>query len=255
MTLATRNLTIKLGGKPVVDNTTLSFGRGKVTAILGPNGAGKTSLIRALAGLIVPASGAVSLDAAPLPPLIERARRIGYLPQTAMPAWNVTVRELVGLGRLPHRSRFVAPTDKDAAAIRAALAATDTAHLSEQTVDTLSGGERARVSIARVLAGEPDWIIADEPLANLDPPHQRDLLLLLRAAAQQGAGVIVVLHQLNAAARVADDVVIMRQGCVIAHGDAVQALNPDTLDRAFDMRFDFVMHEGATIITPSERTI
>jgi iron complex transport system ATP-binding protein len=250
MTLSTHDLSIDLGGKRVVDDVSLTFQRGRVTAILGPNGAGKTSLIRALAGLIAPSQGTMSLNGKPLPPLAERARHIGYLPQNGQPAWNVSARELVNLGRLPHRASFTASTASDDAAVEAALVATDTVDLAERTIDTLSGGEKARVKMARVLAGEPDWIIADEPLANLDPPHVRDLLALLRAAAASGKGVIVVLHQLNAAARVADDVVILRQGKVIAQGEADKALTPDTLKAAFDMDFEIAAATSGLVIRP-----
>jgi iron complex transport system ATP-binding protein len=241
MTITTRSLSVTLGKTRVVDGATLTLQRGRVTAVLGPNGAGKTSLIRALAGLI-PFDGTISLDTVPLATLSpnERARRIGYLPQNGTPAWNVTVRELVSLGRLPYRSTLSAPTAGDDVAIDAALAATDTANLASRTVGTLSGGERARVTMARVLAGKADWIIADEPLANLDPPHQRDLLRLLRAAAEAGDGVIVVLHQLNAAMRVADDIVLMKRGAIIANGAKADVMTSACLRQAFDMGFTMV---------------
>jgi iron complex transport system ATP-binding protein len=244
MTLAAHNLTLRLGTKDVVQEASVSFTPGKVAAILGPNGAGKTSLIRALVGLIAPISGLVTLNDRPLPPAAERARRIGYLPQNGVPAWNVTVRELVGLGRLPQRARFTGPNDADEAAIEAAMTATDTTQLADRSVDTLSGGELARVKMARVFAGEPEWIVADEPLANLDPPHQRDMLALLRRAADSGTGVIAVLHQLNAATRVADHVLLLSKGIVIANGDTRDILTPSHLKQAFDADFDVVDHDA-----------
>jgi iron complex transport system ATP-binding protein len=250
MTLALDDVTVKLGGATVVDALSMTFARGKVTAILGPNGAGKTSLIRALSGLVFPAKGRVLLDDLPLPSLEERARRIGYLPQNGQPSWNVSARELVGLGRLPHRSRLSASTPLDDGAIESAMIATDTLHLADRTIDTLSGGERARVKMARVLAGEPDWILADEPLANLDPPHVRDLLILFRGAAASGKGVIVVLHQLNAAARMADDILLMKGGRAIAQGAAKDALTPQTLEAAFEMAFDVQLAGSSRAILP-----
>ncbi len=250
MTLTVRDLTLKLGGRPVVQGANLSFERGRVTALLGPNGAGKTSLIRSLVGLLEPANGVVTLGGKALPPMAQRARQIGYLPQNGSPAWNITVRELVALGRMPHRGRLSAPTQTDEDAVAAALAATDTGRLADRTVDTLSGGERARASLARVLAGQPDWIIADEPLANLDPPHQRDVLNLLRAIAAQGTGIVVVLHQLNAAARVADDIVLMKDGQIVGNGPSRSTLTPETLSATFGMDFALFDHEGATHIAP-----
>jgi iron complex transport system ATP-binding protein len=250
VTLAVRDLTLKRGAKRVVSAATLAFAQGRISAVLGPNGAGKTSLIQGLTGLLHPTSGEVTLDGVPLPPLAERARRIGYLPQNGSPAWNITVRELVSLGRLPHRARLSAPTQIDDDAIDAALTATDTAHLEKRTVGTLSGGERARASLARVLAGQPDWIIADEPLANLDPPHQRDVLNLLRDIAAQGTGVVVVLHQLNAASRVADDVVLMKDGQITSSGPTRSTLTPEALKIVFGMDFALIDHNGMTLIAP-----
>lgn len=246
------DLSIALGGRTVVDGVTLDFAPGRVTAIIGPNGAGKTSLIRALAGLLRPVGGTITLDGADIAGLsvAERARRIGYLPQNGTPAWNVTARELVGLGRFPYRSAFAAPSPQDDAAIDAAMIATDTVSLAERTVDHISGGERARVKIARVLAGTPDWILADEPLANLDPPHQRDILSLFHASAAAGTGVIVVLHQLNAAARVADDVVMVRDGRIIAAGSRSDTLDAVALQETFGMAFRIMRESGQTIILP-----
>ncbi len=245
-------LCVDLGRRRVVDGLSLSFQHGRVTAIIGANGAGKTSLLRALTGLVVPAAGNIMLDGTPLAmlPLTERARRIGYLPQNGQPAWAMTVRELVELGRLPHRGRFAALSPKDHAAVARALDDADIADLADRAVDALSGGERARAKFARVLAGETDWIFADEPLASLDPPHQRDVLHLLRAAADAGKGVIVVLHQLSAAARVADDVLVLRNGKCLAFGAREEVLTPATLHAAFGMEMDVISHEGRCLIEP-----
>jgi len=250
--IRTENLSVDLGRRRVLDAVTLDLQRGRVTAILGANGAGKTSLLRAIAGLVKPSAGQMilvgqSLAALSLP---ERARRIGYLPQNGQPAWALTVRELVALGRLPHRSPFAALSPGDDAAIDAAMAQTDVAGLADRTVDTLSGGEKARAKFARVLAAETDWVLADEPLANLDPPHQQDVLRLMRAAADAGKGVLVVLHQLDAAARVADDLLILKDGRAIAFGPCAEVLTPATLEAAFDMPLDVITHQGRVAILP-----
>jgi iron complex transport system ATP-binding protein len=246
------HLSVTRGKKLVLSDISADFARGRVTAIIGPNGAGKSTLIRALAGLLLPSHGTIGLDDQPLTavPLAERARRIGYLPQDSQPSWAITVRDLVSLGRMPHRSLFAAPNGKDEAAIQRALADTETLELAERTVDTLSGGECARAKIARVLAGDPDWILADEPLANLDPPHQRDLLRLLKQSAAAGKGVIVILHQLSAAARVADDILILRNGDVVSQGPCLETLTPHNLERSFGMAFDRVAYEGGFAIVP-----
>jgi iron complex transport system ATP-binding protein len=250
--IRTENLSVDLGRRRVLDAVTLDLQRGRVTAILGANGAGKTSLLRAIAGLVKPSAGQIILDGQSLAALSlpERARRIGYLPQNGQPAWALSVRELVALGRLPHRSPFAALSPSDDAAIDAAMAQTDVAGLADRTVDTLSGGEKARAKFARVLAAETDWILADEPLANLDPPHQQDVLRLMRAAADAGKGVLVVLHQLDAAARVADDLLILKDGHAIAFGPCAEVLTSATLEAAFDMPLDVITHQGRVAILP-----
>lgn len=218
------NLSLALGGTRILDNVSAQFAPGRVTAVLGPNGAGKSSLLACLAGLRTPDTGVVRLDGVRRADLArgDLARRIGFLPQTADVHWDVDVATLVAFGRFPHRGRW-GENAADRAAITAAMAATDVTAFASRIVNTLSGGERSRVLLARVLAGTPDWLLADEPLASLDPAHQIDVLDCLRAVAARGAGVVVVLHDLNQAARVADDILLMRGGRIVAQGapDAV----------------------------------
>lgn len=237
MALTLTDVTVMLGGRRALDGVIARFAPGRITVVLGPNGAGKSTLLRAAAGL-VPAAG-TTLDGADVSMLAprERARRIGYLPQSPTVEWDVTARELVALGRAPHRAPFAGESDADRAAIDRALAATDTARFADRGVLSLSGGERARVLLARVLAGEPEWLLADEPLASLDPAHQLDLLDRLRAAADDGAGVVIVLHDLTQAARVADDLIVLDQGRI-----AATALDEEVIARVFGVAVD---HAGA----------
>lgn len=234
MSLVTRDLSLRLGDALALDRIDAAFARGRVTAILGPNGAGKSSLLTCLAGLHRPSSGTVELDGAAFGQLDRRdvARRIGYLAQTPDVHWDIDVATLISLGRFPHRGRL-GSSDADRAAIADAMAATDTVDLARRVVNSLSGGERGRALLARVLAGTPDWLLADEPLASLDPAHQLDVLDCLRAVAGRGAGVVIVLHDLNQASRVADDVMLMRQGRVIAHGPREEVLTPERVAEAF----------------------
>jgi iron complex transport system ATP-binding protein len=157
---------------------------------------------------------------------------------------------MVALGRIPHVGRFAAPTAHDDAAVETAMADSDILHLADRRVDSLSGGERARAKFARILAGESDWILADEPLANLDPPHQRDTLRLLKQAAQSGKGVVVVLHQLNAAARLADDLLLLKQGRTFGFGPCSEVLTQEALMATFDMDMEIVNLDGRTAILP-----
>lgn len=250
-------LTIDLAGRRVLDGVSLDLPKGQVTVILGPNGAGKSTLLRAMAGLLPPNSGTITLDGAPLAalPLRDRAKRIGYLPQNGAPAWAVTVRDLVALGRLPHRAPWAAASPADAHAVEAALMATDLLALADRTVDSLSGGERARATFARVLAGENDWICADEPLASLDPPHQHDVLRLLRRAADSGKAVVVVLHQLMAAAALADQIILLKQGRVLCAGPKNAMLTAENLSQAFDMPMAVHKIAGQTAILPHAPTL
>jgi iron complex transport system ATP-binding protein len=252
MTLRGDQLSLTLGQQSALITVSAEIKPGRVTAVLGPNGAGKSSLARVLAGLVAPQSGHVTLNGLPLSAIAaaERARKIGYLAQNGDPAWHVTARDLVSLGRHPHRHRFAALSSQDNSAIDAAMVATDTLHLAERTVDAVSGGERARIQMARVLATGPQWIIVDEPLANLDPPHQRDMLALLKSAAQAGAGVMMIVHQINAAARVADDIILMREGRVIASGAADTTLTATNLELAFGIGFDLIKNGDARIFMP-----
>ena len=234
MSLAAENLSLRRGGTQILDGIDARFAPGRITAILGPNGAGKSTLLACLAGLAIPDTGGVTLNGVPRARLNARdlARQIGFLPQTADVHWDVDVATLVELGRFPHRGRWGA-VEADRAAVAAAMAATNVTALASRTVNTLSGGERSRALLARVLAGTPDWLLADEPLASLDPAHQLDVLACLRDIAARGAGVIVVLHDLNQAARVADDILLMRGGRLVAQGSPEAVLTPELIARTY----------------------
>jgi len=219
--LTAENLTLTRAGKPVVERLSAALAPGTITAIVGPNGAGKSSLLAGLAGLLEPAEGRAALDGQALAALNPqtRAQAIGYLPQAPDIAWDVAVETLVALGRLPWR-------DRGTAAVEAALSALTLEPLRQRPVSQLSGGERARVLLARVLAGCPRWILADEPLAALDLAHQLSLIAHLRACADAGQGVIVVLHDLGIAMNHADRVLVLKGGRLIADGAPDAALAP-----------------------------
>ncbi|UIP08112.1 ABC transporter ATP-binding protein [Erythrobacter sp. SDW2] len=236
MTLAARNLT--LAGR--LTNVSGTLAPGKITAICGPNGAGKSTLLSALAGLLRVDGGEVLLDEAPLAslPPRERAKAIGYLPQDGEVAWDVAVRSLVALGRLPHR-------DNGEEAVTRAIKALDLEHLANRPVTTLSGGEKARALLARVLAGEPRWILADEPLAALDLAHRFTLIEHLRTAAAAGAGVVLVLHDLALAMNHADHVLVLDRGTLAAEGKPPVALASDVVARVFGVNGDWLGPMGA----------
>jgi len=227
MNLTAYNLTIP--GR--LTDISLALHPGELTAICGPNGAGKTTLLRALACL---EPGPVSLGETPLAdlPPRRRAQDIGYLSQHAQPAWNLTAEALVRLGRLPHRTSRT----EDEAAARDALAALDCAHLAQRGIHTLSGGERARVLLARVLAGQPRWILADEPLASLDLAHAAALLRHFRALAGEGRGVVLVVHSLAHAMNHADRVIVLEGGRLAADGPPQVALSEEVIEHVWRVR-------------------
>ncbi len=222
--LAAEKLVLARGGRTVIEGLSVALRPGAITAIVGPNGAGKSSLLLGLAGLLAPLAGHVTLEGAPLAALAprERAKAIGYLPQSPDIAWDVAVEALVALGRLPWR-------DRGTADIAAALSALDLEALRHRPVSRLSGGERARVLLARVLAGTPRWILADEPLAALDLAHQLALIAHLKTCAAAGQGVVVVLHDLALAMNHADRVLVLKDGRLVAEGPPRDALQPEVI--------------------------
>lgn len=240
MTLAARNLSLVRGGVRVVESLSALLEPGHITAITGPNGAGKSSALLGLAGLLAPSAGDVTLDGVSLAtfPPRARAQAIGYLPQSPDIAWDVAVEALVALGRLPWR-------DRGTKAVEAALAALDLDALRHRPVSRLSGGERARALLARVLAGEPRWILADEPLAALDLAHQLHLIAHLKACAARGQGVVVVLHDLALAMNHADRVLVLDRGRLIADGPPQQALAPEVIAQVWGVAARWLGEPGS----------
>ena len=235
---------LSLAGR--LDGVSAALETGKVTAICGPNGAGKSTLLSCLAGTELPQAGRVMLgqdDLNRLPARI-RGQRLGYLPQAPEIAWDMAAEALVRLGRLPHR-------DGGDAAVERAIAALDLEALRHRPASQLSGGERARVLLARVLAGEPEWILADEPLAALDLAHQISLLRVFRARADAGTGVVMVVHDLSLAMNHADRVIVLDRGRVVADGRPEDALSPENLRAVWQVEARWLGEAHARALTVS----
>jgi iron complex transport system ATP-binding protein len=234
-TLRIAGLQFRRGSRVVLDAVDLQLQTGSITAVLGPNGVGKSTLLSCVAGLLRPAQGSVELDGTPLLslPAMQRARRIAFLPQTPEIAWAVDVQTLVSLGRIPYQG--VSSESEDRAAIARAMDKTQVTQWADRAVTTLSGGERARVLLARVLAGESDWILADEPFTGLDPSHQFEAAELLRSVADQGSGVVLTIHDLTLAARIADRVVIINDGRIVADGTPQAALTSQVMHDVYNI--------------------
>ena len=246
--LAADNVSVRLRGVFIVDDATLSLRRGELAILVGPNGAGKTTLVRALAGLL-PAEGSIRLEGRPLAEFStrERARRIAYLPQGNVFHWPMPVASVVALGRYPHADPFSPPTPDDQAAVSRALAATETAAFAERAVTTLSGGERARVALARALTTQAPILLADEPTVSLDARHQLAVMELLRAAARAGGAVLAVVHDLSLAARFADRVIVMAGGRIVAQGSAKEALSAERIAAVFAVEAAMIEFGDAVI--------
>ncbi|CAL9566474.1 ABC transporter ATP-binding protein [Saccharothrix sp. NPDC042600] len=236
--LSAQSLRLGYGESVVVDDLSVDVLDGTVTAIIGPNGCGKSTLLRALARLLRPTSGSVLLDGKEIDRLPTRdvARVVGLLPQSPVAPEGLTVADLVARGRHPHQRWYRQWSSADEEAIERALVLTGMAELADRQVDHLSGGQRQRAWISMTLAQETDLLLLDEPITYLDLAHQIDVLdLVHRLHRERGTTVVMVLHDLNLAARYADTLVAMRGGKVLAHGTPEEVLTEPMLDEVFGL--------------------
>jgi iron complex transport system ATP-binding protein len=242
-------VTVRLAGRVILDAASCRAERGRITAVIGPNGAGKSTLLKTMAGLLPRQSGAVEIDGRALEALdrSELARELAYLPQERAVHWPLTAQAIVALGRLPHRA---GPRSNDAAAIAAAMQAMDVAGFAERPVSQLSGGERARVLVARALAQESRILVADEPTAGLDPAHALELFAIFGRLAAEGRAVVIALHDLTLAARFCHHVVLLVAGRVAAAGPAASIMTPEPLSKAFGVSVACGTFEGVPIVLP-----
>jgi iron complex transport system ATP-binding protein len=243
-------LSVAFGRRKVLHDVSLSVHAGELVVVIGPNGAGKSTLLRACAGLMS-ASGEVDVGGESIRrlSLAERARRVSYLPQGQEFYWPLAVRDVVGLGRLP-RAAGASLSSADIAAVTVAMAATGVAVHADRAVTTLSGGERARVAIARVLATEAPVILADEPTAALDPRYQLIVLNLLRRHAESGGAVAVALHDIGLAGRLATRVVVLDSGRLVADGHPRDVLTAARMADTFGVSVEIVTVEESTLVVP-----
>jgi len=256
--LTAKNLTLNLGNKSVVEHMNVHVNAGEFVGLIGPNGAGKSSLLRMLAALVKPNTGEINiapqenLTAIDKVPAKNRARFMAYLAQHETPAWPLSVKNLVALGRSPWNSA-VNTSEHDEAAINHALSMTDVHSLAERPVTELSGGELQRVLLARVFAGNPKLIVADEPIVALDVYHQLHIMELLQQHAQQGDAVIAALHDLSLAARFCSRLVLMNRGKLIAEGKPVNVLTPENLAKVYGISAHVDCREDGVVIIPVKR--
>ncbi len=231
------DVAVTRAGRPVLQGVSARFAAGCLTAVIGPNGAGKSTLLSAAAGLLRPVAGRVLLDGRPLQALGRRrlAQRRAYLPQNPQVDWPISVERLVALGLTPSLPAFGGLPASLKGHVDAALQAYDLVALRDRPADALSGGERSRAMLARAAVGDPDILIVDEPTAGLDPRHALDAVARLRAHADRGRSVIMAIHDLDLAARVADDVLALQDGRILAAGPVAEVFTESTLTRLYDV--------------------
>jgi len=234
----------------VLHGLNLRIAQGRWTSVVGPNGAGKSTLLKVLAGLL-PCSGSVELLGQALGklPARQRARQLAWLGQNESSADDLTVYDVAMLGRLPHQPWLAAASIADHAAVEEALRATQAWDWRTRSLGQLSGGERQRVLLARALAVQAEVLLMDEPLSNLDPPHQTDWLALVRGLIAQGKTVVSVLHEISMALH-ADELVVMAQGRITHHGASTEAATHAALLAVFDQRIRLHCVDGQWVALP-----
>ena len=252
MTLSVHAASVVLGGRHVLRDLSTSIKPGEFVAVVGSNGAGKSTLLRLMAGLVTPVAGHVALDGAALANFGRRdlAKRIAYLPQDRIVHWSLAASRVVALGRLPHRSFTAGESAADRAAVQAAMERMDVTQFSDRPVATLSGGERARVLVARALAQQAHYLIADEPAAGLDPAHSLALFQEFARLSADGHAILTALHDLSLAMRYATRVILLKDGVCLSDGPPAQVLSRDNLGKAFSIDAIVTVIDGIPVVLP-----
>ena len=251
--LAVNGLSVALGPRRVLSNISFALQPGELVTLVGPNGAGKTTLLRALAGLISASGGSIRADGDEVAALSirDRARRFAYLPQGHAVHWPLSVRDVVALGRYPHGATDPSRLDRgDAEAVERAILTAEVGAMADRSINELSEGERSRVALARALAVEAPVMLADEPIAALEPRYQIEVMDILRNVARAGALVVVVTHDLGLAARYADRVLVLRSGELVCEGSAHAAFEAATLAGVFRIEAFRAFHKGQSVLVP-----
>jgi iron complex transport system ATP-binding protein len=242
--LGAKNVTVMRGTRPVLDACHLTLKQGELTVLIGPNGAGKTTLLKALCGLLPLAAGEIALDGQPLSKvsLKIRSQKMAYLEQRAQIAWPLSVEEVIRLGRMPHGD---AMSVADQTIMNDVMTRLDIVDNAKRSVMALSGGEQARVLLARALAVQAQALLVDEPVASLDPKYQLNMMTLLRDEAICGTCVLAVMHDLTLAARFAHRLIVMDQGRIVADGLPADVLAEMGVSSVFGVQINtYNTHDG-----------
>ncbi|ALG86833.1 ABC transporter [Gordonia phthalatica] len=256
--LCAERLSVGYDATTIIENLDVEIRTGQVTTIVGPNGCGKSTLLRTLSRLLTPSAGRVLLDGHDIADQKPKhvARTLGLLPQNPVAPDGLTVSDLVSRGRHPHQSWFRQWSSDDEQAVAQAMELTSTTALADRAVDSLSGGQRQRVWIAMTLAQQTDLILLDEPTTYLDLAHAVDVLDLVdELRTDHGKTVVMVLHDLNLAARYSDALVVMRAGEIVAEGAPEDVLTPELLAASFGLTSQIVSDpiSGTPMVVPIGR--
>jgi iron complex transport system ATP-binding protein len=246
--LCVKNLSLRRRNRDVLKDISFEIGAGELVGLIGPNGAGKTTLMRAALGML-PSTGISSLAQLSAR---DRARAVAWMPQAREIAWPVTVETLVTLGRLPHLAQGQKPSLADREAIEEAMGYLDLTDMRDRTATRLSGGEQARVLLARALAQQTPLLMADEPTAGLDPSHQISTMQTFSKLARAGTSVIVSLHDLGLAARHCTRLIVIDDGTIVADGPPAQVLTPDLIRSTFSITAWYETTDQGIVFQPLE---
>jgi iron complex transport system ATP-binding protein len=255
MSLQAKGIFVAAGDKRIVDGADLSLTAGEFVGLVGPNGAGKSTLLRAIVGVQARQGGDVKLNGKPSHTYSprDRGRLLAFLPQERRVEWRLPARDVVMLGRYPHHAGFGGPTAQDRESVAQAIAAVDAQGLEARPAAVLSAGEKARILLARALAVEAPILIADEPIAALDPYHQLHVMEILQGQARAGRSVLVVLHDLMLASRFMDRVALMSEGRIVADGRPADVLSDDRLRQVYRVHAIRGVEAGAAWLSPWKR--
>ena len=239
-------------GRKILHGLSLELAPGQLTAVVGSNGAGKSTLLRALCGVGGEVSGAIDVNGRPIEKFDheELAKTVAYLPQDHHVSWPVTVRRVVALGRSPYQSALARLSEEDQAHVARAMHAMAVTHLAERPATALSGGELARVLVARLLAQNTSIVIADEPAAGLDPAHALSLFEHFKHIAAAGRLVVVAMHDLSFALRFCDQVLLLKQGNTVAFGSARDVLTRTHIETAYGVTASIGEVDGVPVVLP-----
>lgn len=254
--LEIKKLSVCYDDNRVIEEVSFAVRPGRMTGLIGPNGVGKSTLLKTALGLVEKTCGDIFLDGIRLEDvaLPDRARLMAYAAQGAPVHWPLTVEKMVMLGRLPHMDSWQRIQEEDRQAVERALDMTDSLHLKDRIVTTLSGGERACAMLARTIATDAPYLLVDEPVASLDPAHQLQVMTILRKLALRGHGVLIVLHDLNLGRRFCDDLVLLHDGRILADGEPVMVLSDANLAAAYGISAVRFEVDGEEFIVPRGKT-